>query len=194
MQNLGSDYLDHYEKYFGTPIYRDVMDADDLPRKVQLLRYDNVFEGCTTFASLGMSSYSSELDGDFYEIVVIVDKYVNNMPKLIFSVIRTAIMQGVGFEWGRYFVGLEDIDKEFVTATGKDTFYVTLPSPLPDEFSNVVTHNSFLINNNIKPKIFMGLFISNKEKEYLKNNGKVAFEDQLERLAVDPFDICRVDS
>ncbi len=191
MQNLGSDYLDHYERYFGNPIYRDVMEADDLPRKIQLLRYDNVFEECMTFASLGVSSYSNELLGDFFEVVVVVDKYFEHIPKMVFSIFRAAINKGVKFEWGSYFTGLEDVDREFVSATGKDTLYVTLPSPLPEDFLNVVTDNSFLIKNEIKPKVFMCLFISSEEKEFLKINGKEMFEDQLEEMGVDPFDLCR---
>jgi hypothetical protein len=194
MQNLGSEYLDHYEKYFGNPAYRYVMDDGELPRKIQLLKYDNVFEGCTTFASLGVSSYSNELKGNFFEVVVVVDACLESIPKLLFSVIRTIILQNIEFDWGSYFTGLEGIDESFVSVTGKDTFYATLPSPLPKEFGIVPTSNSFLAENNIRPKVFMGLFISGREKEYLKVNGKEKFEERLELLNIDPFDICRADT
>jgi hypothetical protein len=193
MQNLGSDYLDHYEKYFGTPVYRDVVDADDMPRKIQLLRYTNVFQGCVTFATLGLSSYSNELGGEYCEIVIVVDDCIENIPKIVFSVVRTIIFNKHSLHWGDYFVGLEDVDSEFVSKTGKDTFYVTLPSPLPNEFANVITNNAFLLKNNIKPRIFMGLFISKQEKEYLRVNGEERFEEWLETMSIDPFDICRAE-
>ena len=37
----------------------------------------------------------------------------------------------------------------------------------------------------------MGLFISNNEKKYLRKNDKESFEEQLELLNIDPFDVCR---
>ena len=106
MKNLGSEYLDHYEKYLGSPVDRYLMDAEDIPRKVQLLKYDNVFEDCSTFTTLGLSSYSNEFEGEFFELIVVTDtdsRLNKSIPKLIYSIIITVVLQGVKIRWGAYF-------------------------------------------------------------------------------------------
>jgi hypothetical protein len=191
MVNLGSEFLEHFERSLGPVVNRYVLDDPELPRKIQILEFHNVFQGCVTFATLGLCNYSNNTEGRFNELIVVTDDLVDHIPKIIFSVVRTIIHNNLKLNVGLYVTGLEEIDSSFCKVSGKSALYFTSPIPLPLEFEYLHTSNPFLLDSEEKPRIFMGLMISQKECEFIRVKGHLCFEDKLEQLDIDPFDICR---
>lgn len=191
IKNLGTDYYDHYEKFLGNPIDYIIFEDDKIPKKIQILVYDNVFDNCLVFASLGFSHYADSVGGEFAEIILAADEEFEAIPELLFNSIRSIILQKMDFSWGLSITGLEKINKDFFNRTNKNSLYFTLPLILPTEFSEIKSQNKFIMKKNLKPHAYMAFFISDLENNYFKKYGAEKFEDLLETNNVDPLEIYR---
>jgi len=49
MADWGSAYYDHFAKYLGEPRKRGVYQQNQESQSIQILQYENVFDGCTVF-------------------------------------------------------------------------------------------------------------------------------------------------
>lgn len=174
------DYcFEHYERFLRKASAREIYSLDNT--SLQIWRYEDVFEGCSVLCSVGFAQFSSRLNPDRHEeIVVAVDSDTDAAMKILAttlfylgeSVSAIPVLGSKG--------GVVELDSDFVERHHKDAFYFTEPFPFPDEFQNVS-------GSGASGSIFMGVFIDAREHEFLKQNGAGAFEDKLEAGNVDPF-------
>ncbi|CAK8585118.1 hypothetical protein [Priestia megaterium] len=64
MINYGELYYDHYSKYLGEPIDREIYQNNEELPSIQILKYENVFDKCLVFNTLGLSNYKEVLRGN----------------------------------------------------------------------------------------------------------------------------------
>ncbi|MDG9669283.1 suppressor of fused domain protein [Hahella sp. CR1] len=187
VMNFGEAYYDHYEKYLGKPVDNFVFEDPSLGWKIQVLVYSNVFEGCVTFATVGLSHFSKELK-ECGELVCVVDRVEEEVPKIIFNTIKTIVLNKMELGWGIGIAGNDKVSARFVNATSKNCVYITDPLPFPEGFS--VLQKEYGIAES-SPRVYLMLFISQEEYQYFCDKGAKEFESYLERESVDPFNVMR---
>lgn len=172
--NLGEEILNHYEKYLGIfEDHRVFKGCEDMP-SIQLLQYSNVFEGCKTFVSFGMSKFSAIIN-NICETILIVDNDFQRASYLFANVLFYIIENNMDFGRGTYVMGIENVDKDFALKHNKAAIYFTETYMFPEAFS--------CINGRIK--MYLAFFISQEECNYIKKYGCEKFEDYLEEQECD---------
>lgn len=178
--NMGEKIINHYEKYLGMFEERRVFEgSEDMP-SIQLLQYDNIFKGCKTYASFGLSKFSDIINNTCESIMVVDDDYQKS--SFIFANVLFYIIQHkLNFGRGTYVKGIENIDKEFVIKHDKHAVYFTETYVFPDEFS--------YISESVK--MYLAFFITQDECDFIKKYGCEKFEDYLEENEFDIMDLNR---
>lgn len=179
-KNLGELILNHYDKYLGNYSGREIYKRDNNSPSIQLLKYENVFEDCMTYATFGFSNFKEAI-GKSCEIVMITDDCYNECEEIFANALFYIINNKIKFGRGTFIEGIEKINQEFAIVHKKSALYFTETYSFPDNFSKITDSE----------KMYMAFFISQQECEYIKNNGADAFEDELERMEYDIFDINR---
>lgn len=169
--SLGETILNHYEKFLGAYIGADKY--ADKSRGLQILGFDKVFENSLTFATFGLSNYAEEINA-LCEAVMTVDSDYDNCATLLANAAFYAVQNKIGFGMGVFIGGLDNVAEGFSKAHNKSALYFTEPYAFPDEFSRAG-----------ECKIFDAFFITEKEAEFIKQNGADAFEDALEKSGAD---------
>lgn len=178
--NIGEEILNHYEKFLGIFEQRRVFKSNENVPSIQLLQYGNIFEGCKTYASFGLSKFS-ELINNTCEVILAVDDDYQKSAFILANVLFYIIENKLNFGRGTYIEGIENIDKEFVDRHRKNAVYFTETNVFPDEFSDI---------NGIA-KMYLAFFISQEEYNFIKNYGCEKFEDYLEKNEIDIMDLNR---
>ncbi|PEZ09142.1 hypothetical protein CN326_03685 [Bacillus sp. AFS018417] len=185
MINYGELYYDHYSKYLGDPIDREVFKNNEELPSIQILKYENVFEECLVFNTLGFSKYE-EIVGDNVEISMVVDGAFNSTGYILANALFYCIGNGIEIGRGTAISGIESIDKSFVQKYNKSAVYFTEPFAFPEEYSDVRTGSE-----DQDGKILLAFFISRSEYECFVKYGTEKFEELLEENDVDPFNVSR---
>jgi len=177
-------YLDHYARFLGEPVEAFPFNiGDDLP-SIRVLRYDNVIAGCRVFATLGLSSFPGE-GGEICEVMCPVDKAWDEVPAILAqSLFRLVARDPFHPIRGVAVNGIDDVSPEFTKKYRKTALYLTDPFELPEEFA-------FVQEGDTEGRMYLAIFLSKKEYEYLAANDCEHLEDQLEEKGVDPYDIRR---
>lgn len=178
--NLGEIILNHYEKYLGLFGDRTIFrGGEDIP-VIQLLKYDNIFDECITYASFGFSKYSGII-GNTCETILSVDDDFEDAALIFANALFFIIKNRLEFGRGTCVDGIYNINREFADRHKKNAVYFTETYVFPDEFSH--------ISNGVK--MYLGFFISQDECNYLKEFGCEKFEDLLEERKCDVMDLDR---
>lgn len=186
MINYGELYYNHYNKFLGDPIDREVfMNNKDMP-KIQILKYENVFEECFVYNTLGVSKYE-EIIGENIEVSMVVDGAFNSTAYILANVLFYCIGNQIKMGRGIAISGIKSIDVKFVEKYDKSAVYFTDPFAFPDEYSEVLTESK----DNKDGRVLLAFFISQSEYEYFRKHGTEKFEDLLEEKNVDPFNVSR---
>lgn len=176
--NIAEMLLNHYEEFLGNyksaRLYKDEGDAS-----IQVLEYENVFEGCKTYMSFGVSNFSGNIHNKC-EIVLNVDDDFDRASCLFANVLMYLIENKAHFYNGSYIEGISEFDEDFCAEHKKSGIYISEAYPFPEEF---------LMCDDIK--IYMCFFISDEELEYLKKYGSDRFEDYLEENKIDIMELNR---
>lgn len=182
--DLTERYLDHYARFLGEPVEAfPFAIGDDLPA-IRILRYDNVIAGCRVFATLGLSSFPGEA-GEICEVICPADKAWDDIPAILAqSLFRLVAREPYNPARGVAVNGIDDVNPEFTKKYRKTALYLTDPFELPEEFA-------FVEEGVIDGRMYLAIFLSKKEYEYLAANDCEHLEDQLEEKGVDPYDIRR---
>jgi Suppressor of fused protein (SUFU). len=183
--NYGELYYDHYCKYLGEPIDREVYKNNDKIPSIQILKYENVFEKCLVYNTLGFSKYE-DVVGVNVEVSMVVDGAFRHAGYILANSLFYCISKQMQFGRGIAISSIENIDKSFVEKYNKNSVYFTEPFGFPEEYSYV--HSERVDNGG---KILLAFFISQSEYDYFVENGADKFEDLLEENNVDPFNISR---
>ncbi len=178
--NIGELIIEHYEKFLG--VFEDclIFKSDEAMTSIQLLQYDKVFEGCKTYATIGLSRYA-DIISDAYEVVMVVDDDAEVSGTILANVLFYIINNNVKLDNGTYIEGIKNINEEFSSRHNKNAVYFTEPYAFPDEFSNI----------NKEIKVCLAFFISEEECNFIRKNGCNKFEEYLEENNVDVMDINR---
>ncbi|MBD5090149.1 MAG: suppressor of fused domain protein [Clostridiales bacterium] len=173
-EDMGEEILNHYEKFLGIfEEYRVFKNSEDMP-SIQLLQYDNGFNGCKTYASFGMSKFSTIIKNTC-ESILIVDNDFQKASYVFANVLFYIIENNMRFDRGTHVAEIENVDKEFALKHNKDAIYFTETYMFPEAFS--------WINGSIK--MYLAFFISQQECNYIKKYGCEKFEDYLEEQECD---------
>ncbi|MEN1936491.1 suppressor of fused domain protein [Paenibacillus sp. 102] len=185
MIHYGELYYDHYSKYLGEPMDREVFkNSKDMP-SIQVLKYENVFEECLVFNTLGVSKYK-KIVGDNVEVSMVVDRAFRSVGYILANAIFYCIANGIEIGRGTAISGIESIDMSFVQKYNKGAVYFTEPFAFPEEYGYVPTGNT-----EKDGKVLLAFFISESEYEYFLKYGTEKFEEVLEENHVDPFHVSR---
>ncbi|MDD5935159.1 MAG: suppressor of fused domain protein [Clostridiales bacterium] len=172
--DLGEIILQHYEKYLGTFENREIYENNETMPSIQMIQYRNIFEGCKTYASLGLSKFSEEINNTC-EIVMSIDNDYEKASYVLANVLFYIVLNKLDFGRGTYIGGIENIDSIFVDQHKKSAIYFTETYAFPDEFSHIRGN----------AKMYMAFFISQEEYDFIKKNGCEKFEEYLEEKEID---------
>ncbi|MEG0449143.1 MAG: suppressor of fused domain protein [Lysinibacillus sp.] len=186
MINYGELYYDHYNKFLGEPVDQEVFKNNEEMPSIQILKYENVFEECLVYNTLGFSNYE-EIVGDNVEVSMVVDATFNSMGKILANALFYCIGNQMEIGRGIAICGIESIDKTFVQNYDKSAIYFTEPFAFPKKYSEVRTETK-----EKDGRMLLAFFISQSEYEYFVENGTEKFEDLLEEKNVDPFMVSRI--
>jgi len=185
MINYGTLYFDHYTKFLGSPLDREVYKYSEEMPSIQILKYENVFEECLVYTTLGLSKYS-EVVGDYFEISMVVDGAFSSSGYILANTLFYCVQNQMQIGRGLAISGIENIDAAFVHKYNKSAVYFTELYAFPEEYSTAHT-DSYERDG----KLLLAFFISQSEYDYFAKHGAEKFEDQLEEGNVDPFNVKR---
>ncbi|MEZ2661203.1 suppressor of fused domain protein [Aneurinibacillus aneurinilyticus] len=185
MINYGELYYDHYSKFLGEPIDREMFKNNEEMPSIQILKYENVFEECLVYNTLGFSKYEEVVSGNV-EVSMVVDGAFSSAGYILANALFYCIGNQMEIGRGIAISGIESIDKSFVQKYNKSAVYFTEPFAFPEEYSCVPTESE-----DKDGKILLAFFISQSEYEYFVKYGTEKFEDLLEEKNVDPFHVSR---
>lgn len=173
--------FDHYRRFLGPPAARAVYRAADFDTSIQVLRFDGVFERCTTLATLGVGRLAARSSSDFVEVLLVVDDAPEDSEHLLvhtlFAMVQTELPIRVGMSVG----GPAGVPKLSEPSVLKSGFYFAEPFPLPAAFRSP----------DAQSRIILAVPITAAEHRLVKQYGGPAFEGLLEANEVDPFEIGR---
>ena len=106
-----------------------------------------------------------------------LDKCADILVKSVYCMLQNNIRIGAGILLG----GIDDIAKGFSEKHGKSELYITEAGILPEEFAYADCGCYF----------YMAFLISEKEADYIRQNGCDAFEELLAESEADVIDINR---
>lgn len=186
MINWGEKYYDHFERYLGHVVEKEVFRKSDDKPSIQILTYENVFKGCKVFSSIGLSNYSCEI-GCAAEVVLVADDGFNDCPDLLANILFYITNEKMQIKSGLSVKGIQRIRRSFSEKFDKHGLYFTAPFGFPDEF-NVI---SGVDESDSDGSVFLAFFISEDEAGYVKELGAGKFEDLLEMCDADVFAVDR---
>jgi hypothetical protein len=187
MQNTtaqwGACYFDHFVKFFGNPSGRMIFEQDSASPSIQILSFDNIFEECRVFATLGLSHYADEL-GNTGEIVAPVDDCWQEVPVVLANALFYMVQNRMRLGRGVAIGGIGSIHQRLALSSQKSALYVTDPFGMPDGFESVPC-------NERVGRVYVGFFISDSEMKYFSKHGAESFEDLIETKDIDPYNLMR---
>lgn len=187
MINYGELFYDHYNLFLGNPVDREVYrNNNDMP-SIQIIKYENVFEECLVYNTLGLSKYE-EVIGAKIEISMVVDGAFNSAGYILVNSIFYCLGNQIEIGRGVAIGGIQSIDQSFVEKYNKNAIYFTVPFAFPEEYSYVQTEDK---DKDKSGEILLAFFISQSEYDYFKLYGTEKFEDLLEEKGIDPFQVSR---
>jgi hypothetical protein len=182
---VGECFLDHFQRAFGEPVAREVFEQEGFPATIQVLSYDRVFKGCRLFCSLGLSHYEGSV-GSLGEVYTVVDDGWPAIPCLLANSLFYMVQTRLALDQGTVVGGIENLHPRFSVEFGKTALYITNPYGLP-------AGSEYVDCSGTRGHVFLGLFISEAERIFLRSHGASVFEDVLEREGVDPYVLRRKD-
>ena len=178
-------FLNHYSRYLGEPSkVLPFSVSDDLPA-IRILVYEKVISGCVVFATLGLCEYMGEA-GEISEVICPVDHGFKDAPSILaHSLYRLVAKQPYHPVRGVSIGGIGDANPEFIKRYCKHAIYLTDPFGLDNDFPFV------LGDADIEGRVFLAMFITQNEFDFLNAEGCEQLEDKFEEKCVDPYEIRR---
>ena len=176
--NVGELILDHYEHFLGDYIGADVYSNGE--QEIQILGFPKVIENSMVFITLGVSKYSDMINNQC-EIALAVDESYDECAEVLANAVFYILSNRMNFGKGILIEGVENINASFAEKYNKTALYFTNVFVLPENFAFV----------NDVCCIYMCLFVSKDEAEFIKKYGSEKFEDLLENSDVDVIDLKR---
>jgi hypothetical protein len=176
-------YTRHFEQFFRNPVERSRFIEHDERKELEILSYDGVFQNCRTFVTIGAANMSDSLNG-VGEVFTAAESAWSSIPYIMANAIFYMSRMGISLGWGVSISGVEHIDQEFAREFSKTAIYFTLPVEMPNGFSQLSCSRGTGL-------VYMAMFISQNEHDYFMENGSEMFENLMDGIIVDPFDLAR---
>jgi hypothetical protein len=178
-------YHRHFTKFFTcNPIERRLFTTHvDRERSIEIFTYDDLFDGCRAFTTIGLSQFSQEL-GHISEIYSASDEGWSRVPYILANTLFHMIDDKMEIGWGIVMRGVEIIAQDFYSQYGKSAVYISLPIGLPDEFRRVTCGDR-------TGHVYLATLITAAEADYFSKHGADALEERFEEAEVDPFCLTR---
>lgn len=175
---------DHYENYLGPPSSFDMFSLDH-GSTLQMLRFEDLFDGCTVLCSVGFSIFITMVDEETHqEAVLVADREPETCSNLFAITLHYIGEHLATIPLFTSKAGISDLDRQFAAQYGKNAFYFTKPLLFPEGFDTVSV-------GGVEGEFFLAIFISHEEHEFLKAHGADALESKLEEANIDPFCLSR---
>lgn len=178
MKDLGEKILEHYERFLGN--YLDAVKYKNGDSVIQLLGFANVFEGCLTFATFGLSKYHKDINNTC-EVILAVDDDPDDCARVFMNSVFYILNNKMNMGRGIMIKGADNIAEGFSAKHQKSALYFTEACIMPEDFSVIGDECRF----------YTAFFISDKEAEFIEKFGCESFEDLLEEKQCDVMDINR---
>lgn len=176
-------YFDHYVEFFGEPVDGKRFRGFGDESLIEVYAYDGVFSGSRVFCTVGLSRFQNAIK-QTAEVYTAVDDAWDMVPFLVANTLFYIIRKGIEFGWGISINGIEEINPQFAEKYKKAAVYFTLPADLPMEFNKVQCGDEI-------GKVYSAVFLSEKEHQFVRQNGPVKFEEVMSEKGVDPFALSR---
>jgi len=178
----GECYYDHFEKYLGKPINREIFEQNRINPVIQIISYDNVFSNCRAFCSFGLSHYASQIS-EVAEVFMPVDAGWEDTPLILAGTLFYIIQHDISIGRGRA-IRFADVFPDFALKFGKAAIYFADPFGVPEDFKRVRCGSKV-------GEIYLACYISDAEYHFKVENGTDKFEALLEEKNVDVFHVQR---
>lgn len=160
--------------YIGADVYSNG------EQEIQILGFPKVIENSMVFITLGVSKYYDMINNQC-EIALAVDESYDECAEVLANAVFYILSNRMNFGKGILIEGVENINASFAEKYNKTALYFTNVFVLPENFAFV----------NDVCCIYMCLFVSKDEAEFIKKYGSEKFEDLLENSDVDVIDLKR---
>lgn len=183
----GACIVDHYDRWFRKPIaYRNLCDFDPELPSLQVLAYEGAFEGCTTFATAGVSRYPLE---ELVEVTLTLEGAAEEAG-IAFALLMWRFLAGMerstddlfALRPGMVIRGVEVVARRFAETTGYDALYVMSAWPFPPGFRTAPCPGRSV-------SFLAGFFVTAEERQLFERRGPDALEQWLEECGADPFSL-----
>jgi hypothetical protein len=175
-------YDQHFTHYLGKPFDREVYRRDPDSPPLSIVTHDWAFPGYRVYASLGLTSYESEVK-ELAEVILLADAGGKQVPYLLVNALFFIIQQRIPLS-SRFAVGgVDRLAPAFAEQFDKAALYFALVTPedkFPPGFERVECGEDVGL-------IYQATFISEAEHDFLRRSGGEAFE---ERFRAQDADLC----
>ena len=179
----GEPYFDHFEEYFGPVREGFKFSYPSSGMSMQILAYDDIFEGCRVFCSFGLSRQCTHVGSGVAEVVLPIDEAWEETPDILANVLGAALEHSIPIGPG-YHIRFGGQMPDFVQTYGKAALYFATPFGFPDGFDEVICGDQ-------RGAIYLASFISEAEHQYALDHGPEALEDLFEAQEVDVYTLRR---
>jgi hypothetical protein len=177
-------FVDHYAQYLREPSDTLAYRPNAAFPPIQIMRHTEVVAGCEVFSSLGLIFYPNA--GGVAEVICPVDDGADIVPQILADRLFHVLTRPdpLPIQRGTAVNGIQDLNSSFVEKFNKTAIYFTDPYGLPEDFA-------FVPSGDNEGRMYLAIFLTDKEYNFLLERGCDALEDQFEAKAVDPYDLKR---
>lgn len=186
MSNWGQVYYDHFSSFFGSPTRVIPFASGSDKFSIQILTYDNVFDGCRGFCSLGLTHHQEKVGG-LVEVFLASDDGWEDIPYVLAELLHYMTAKSLLVARGSSVDGVENVLPSFADTFSKSAIYFTDPFGLPTNFGVVTAATG-------AGRVYLATFITQSEYRFLREEGPEQFERLLESEQVDIFRLGRESS
>ena len=179
-KDWGQCYMNHFKSYFGDPVAKRDFGQNTTSPPIRILTFDDVFEGCQVFCSLGFAQYA-EVVGTVSEALIAVDDGWDDVPTLLANALFGIVQHSMHFGAGVVIQGLENIQPQFADVYQKTGLFFTTTytiSTLPESIGQVACNGN-------QGGLHAGYFISPEEILYWETHKSARFEKLLGEEKID---------
>ncbi len=161
-------YLQHYQRFLGKPFDVQTYHADD-GIAVRVATYDQGFPDFRVYGSAGLSAHADRLQG-IGEIVMFDDEKGRDVPKLFMNYVMFILQHNIPLTGPFTIGGLDNLNAAFADYYDRvAAHFMPAGGILGRGFESVAGDRE-------TGQLFLGIFISGAEQDYLKKQGAPAFE------------------
>lgn len=111
-------YQQHLERYLESAIRSQTFQQEAGTSTIEILMYDQLFTGCRTFCSLGLTHYRQEVE-NIAEVILATDDGWDDIPYIFANALFYIVQAKMKIGWGMVIGGIDTIAPHFARKFGK---------------------------------------------------------------------------